>query len=200
MIAARGGRWGWMAAGVAGQDAAALAAQPLPVEQVAAGQFGAGAGAAEAVDGLTVAPLGGLALAEQGGQAGLDPQADRIGTDKGSGLGLSIVAAIAEAHGGALDLRARPGGGLRVCVHLPAAAATTSAAGGLGLGVLEALLAASPAFLRAEDLLEQAWDEQADPFTNTVTVTIGRLRRKLGDPLVIATRPGVGYRICDRPA
>jgi signal transduction histidine kinase len=55
-------------------------------------------------------------------------EADRIGTDKGSGLGLSIVAAIAEAHGGTLDLRARPGGGLRVCVELPAAAATTSAA------------------------------------------------------------------------
>ena len=55
-------------------------------------------------------------------------EADRIGTDQGSGLGLSIVAAIAEAHGGTLDLRARPGGGLRVCVELPAAAATTSAA------------------------------------------------------------------------
>ena len=55
-------------------------------------------------------------------------EADRIGTDKGSGLGLSIVAAIAEAHGGTLDLRARPGGGLRVCVDLPAAAATASAA------------------------------------------------------------------------
>jgi DNA-binding response OmpR family regulator len=62
-------------------------------------------------------------------------------------------------------------------------------------GVLEALLRASPAFLRAEDLLEQVWDEQADPFTNTVTVTIGRLRRKLGDPPVITTTPGVGYRL-----
>jgi len=62
-------------------------------------------------------------------------------------------------------------------------------------GVLEALLRASPAFLRAEDLLEQVWDEYADPFTNTVTVTIGRLRRKLGDPPVISTTPGVGYRI-----
>jgi signal transduction histidine kinase len=49
-------------------------------------------------------------------------EADRIGTDKGSGLGLSIVAAIAEAHDGRLDLQARPGGGLRVCVDLPAAA------------------------------------------------------------------------------
>jgi signal transduction histidine kinase len=55
-------------------------------------------------------------------------EADRIGTDKGSGLGLSIVAAIADAHGGTLDLQARPGGGLRVRVDLPAAAATTSAA------------------------------------------------------------------------
>jgi DNA-binding response OmpR family regulator len=61
--------------------------------------------------------------------------------------------------------------------------------------VLEALLRAAPAFLSAEDLLEQAWDEYADPFTNTVTVTIGRLRRKLGDPPVITTTPGVGYRI-----
>jgi DNA-binding response OmpR family regulator len=62
-------------------------------------------------------------------------------------------------------------------------------------GVLEALLRAWPAFLSAEDLLEQVWDEHADPFTNTVTVTIGRLRRKLGDPPVITTTPGVGYRI-----
>jgi len=59
-------------------------------------------------------------------------EADRIGTDKGSGLGLSIVAAIAEAHGGTLDLQARPGGGLRVCVELPAAAATASAAAPAG--------------------------------------------------------------------
>ena len=65
-------------------------------------------------------------------------------------------------------------------------------------GVLEALLRAWPAFLSAEDLLEQVWDEHADPFTNTVTVTIGRLRRKLGDPPVITTTPGVGYRIAER--
>ncbi|WP_460520664.1 response regulator transcription factor [Flindersiella endophytica] len=61
--------------------------------------------------------------------------------------------------------------------------------------LLEALLRASPGFLSAEALLEQVWDEHADPFTNTVTVTIGRLRRKLGDPSVITTVPGVGYRI-----
>jgi len=63
--------------------------------------------------------------------------------------------------------------------------------------VLEALLRASPGFLSAERLLEQVWDEHADPFTNTVAVTLGRLRRKLGDPPVIVTTPGVGYRIAD---
>lgn len=67
-------------------------------------------------------------------------------------------------------------------------------------GVLEALLRARPAFLSTEDLLEQVWDEHADPFTNTVTVTIGRLRRKLGGPPVIITKPGVGYRVIDASA
>ncbi|MGW8350973.1 response regulator transcription factor [Streptomyces wedmorensis] len=66
--------------------------------------------------------------------------------------------------------------------------------------VLEALLRASPGFLSAEELLEQVWDENADPFTNTVTVTVGRLRRKLGAPPVITTTTGVGYRIADDPA
>ncbi|SFI94033.1 DNA-binding response regulator, OmpR family, contains REC and winged-helix (wHTH) domain [Streptosporangium canum] len=61
--------------------------------------------------------------------------------------------------------------------------------------LLEALLRAAPAFLSAEDLLEQVWDEYANPLTNTVTVTIGRLRRKLGEPPAITTTPGVGYRI-----
>jgi DNA-binding response OmpR family regulator len=61
--------------------------------------------------------------------------------------------------------------------------------------VLEALMRASPAFLTAEDLLEQAWDENADPFTNAVFVAISRLRRKLGDPPIIHTHPGVGYQI-----
>jgi DNA-binding response OmpR family regulator len=61
--------------------------------------------------------------------------------------------------------------------------------------VLEALLRARPAFLSAEDLLQQVWDEHADPFTNTVFVTISRLRRKLGDPPVIETQQGAGYHI-----
>ena len=61
--------------------------------------------------------------------------------------------------------------------------------------VLEALMKAAPAALSAEDLLEQAWDEHADPFTRTVSVTIARLRRKLGNPEVIQTLPTIGYRI-----
>ncbi|GAA3626792.1 response regulator transcription factor [Nonomuraea rosea] len=65
--------------------------------------------------------------------------------------------------------------------------------------LLEALLRATPAFLSTEDLLEQVWDEHADPLTNTVTVTISRLRRKLGGPSIITTTPGVGYRITDPP-
>ncbi|MET0416118.1 MAG: response regulator transcription factor [Actinoplanes sp.] len=61
--------------------------------------------------------------------------------------------------------------------------------------VLQALMRARPGYLSSEDLLEQVWDENADPFTNTVTVTVGRLRRKLGDPPLITTTPGVGYRV-----
>lgn len=62
-------------------------------------------------------------------------------------------------------------------------------------GLLEALMRASPAVLSAEDLLEQVWDENADPFTNTVVATMSRLRRKLGAPPVIENTPSVGYRI-----
>lgn len=64
--------------------------------------------------------------------------------------------------------------------------------------VLEALMQAAPAALSAENLLEQVWDENADPFTKTVQVTIGRLRRKLGELQVIETLPNLGYRIVDR--
>jgi DNA-binding response OmpR family regulator len=63
------------------------------------------------------------------------------------------------------------------------------------LAVLEALMAASPAYLSAEQLLDKVWDENADPFTKTVAVTIGRLRRKLGEPQVLETAMGVGYRV-----
>jgi DNA-binding response OmpR family regulator len=63
------------------------------------------------------------------------------------------------------------------------------------LAVLELLLAADGAVVSAERLLERAWDEHADPFSNVVKVTISRLRRKLGDPPVIETVPHAGYRV-----
>ncbi|MFB9893266.1 response regulator transcription factor [Planobispora takensis] len=61
--------------------------------------------------------------------------------------------------------------------------------------VLELLLAAGGAVVSAEQLLERCWDEFADPFTQTVKVTVSRLRRKLGDPPLIETVPQAGYRI-----
>jgi DNA-binding response OmpR family regulator len=61
--------------------------------------------------------------------------------------------------------------------------------------VLELLLAARGAVVSAEELLERAWDEAADPFTQTVKVTVSRLRRKLGEPPLIETVPQAGYRI-----
>ena len=63
------------------------------------------------------------------------------------------------------------------------------------LAVLRILLAADGAVVSAEQLLEQAWDENADPFTNTVRVTVSNLRRKLGEPPVVETVTGVGYVI-----
>jgi DNA-binding response OmpR family regulator len=63
------------------------------------------------------------------------------------------------------------------------------------LAVLEILMGADGAVVSAEDLLERAWDEHADPFTATVRVTVARLRRKLGDPPLIETLVGAGYRL-----
>ncbi|GIJ29608.1 DNA-binding response regulator [Micromonospora qiuiae] len=61
--------------------------------------------------------------------------------------------------------------------------------------VLAELLRADGAVVSAEELLERVWDEHIDPFTNVVRVTVMKLRRKLGDPPVVETVPGVGYRI-----
>jgi DNA-binding response OmpR family regulator len=61
--------------------------------------------------------------------------------------------------------------------------------------VLEALMRDGHAVLSAEALFARVWDERVDPFSNTVQVTISRLRRKLGEPPAIETVPGVGYRI-----
>ncbi|MGI5245858.1 response regulator transcription factor [Dactylosporangium sp. CA-139066] len=61
--------------------------------------------------------------------------------------------------------------------------------------VLEELLRAGGAVVSAEQLLERAWDEHIDPFTNVLRVVVMTLRRKLGDPPVIETVAGVGYQI-----
>ena len=62
-------------------------------------------------------------------------------------------------------------------------------------GVLEVLLQADGAVVSSEGLLDRVWDENADPFTTTVRVTMMTLRRKLGDPALIETVVGSGYRI-----
>ena len=81
-------------------------------------------------------------------------------------------------------------------------AARTASRAGLDLdltlkefAVLQALLEAQGAVVTPEELLERAWDEQLDPLSNTVRMTVMTLRRKLGDPPLIHTVPKVGYRI-----
>jgi len=92
---------------------------------------------------------------------------------RAAGIELDPLGHTATRHGHRLDLSARE------------------------FAVLEALMRARPAVLSAEDLLENVWDEHMDPFSNIVTVTISRLRRKLGDPPAVHTIPNVGYRIGD---
>ena len=62
-------------------------------------------------------------------------------------------------------------------------------------GILEMLLAADGALVSAEELLEHVWDAHADQFSNIVSVTMARLRRKLGNPPLIETVIGKGYRV-----
>src|SRR5919202_3389327 len=61
--------------------------------------------------------------------------------------------------------------------------------------VLEVLVAADGGVVSAEELLARPWDEHADPFTNAVRITVSGLRKRLGEPWLIATVPGVGYRV-----
>ncbi|HUE25898.1 MAG TPA: response regulator transcription factor [Solirubrobacteraceae bacterium] len=73
------------------------------------------------------------------------------------------------------------------------------ALGAREFALLELLLGAQGAVVSTEELLERAWDDAVDPFTNVVRMTISRLRAKLGDPPVIETVTPVGYRIGDPP-
>src|SRR5918999_1287224 len=79
---------------------------------------------------------------------------------------------------------------------------------GFGLGAddyltkpfeLEELVAAEGGVVSAEELLNRAWDQNADPFTNAVRITVSALRKRLGEPWIIATVAGAGYRIDTRP-
>jgi len=90
---------------------------------------------------------------------------------KSRGLTLDPARRVASRHGERLDL------------------------GPKELAVLELLMAAGGRVVSAEELLERAWDEMADPFSTAVKVTVSRLRRKLGDPPVIETVAQAGYRI-----
>ena len=65
--------------------------------------------------------------------------------------------------------------------------------------VLEVLVAADGGVVSAEELLARAWDENADPFTNAVRITVSGLRKRLGEPWVVATVAGAGYRIDTAP-
>ena len=66
-------------------------------------------------------------------------------------------------------------------------------------GVLEMLMRADGGVVSSESLLEKVWDENADPFTTTVRVTIMTMRRKLGEPAIVETVVGSGYRITPDP-
>ncbi|MEU5009271.1 response regulator transcription factor [Streptomyces sp. NPDC021749] len=66
-------------------------------------------------------------------------------------------------------------------------------------GVLEVLLRAQGAVVSGDDLIEEVWEEHTSYRTNAVQVTLGKLRAKLGNPPVIETVPGAGYRLRDRP-
>jgi DNA-binding response OmpR family regulator len=65
--------------------------------------------------------------------------------------------------------------------------------------VLALLMQADGGVVSAEQLLEKAWDENADPFTNAVRITVSTLRRKLGEPAVLHTSTGVGYYLGGQP-
>jgi two-component system response regulator VanR len=65
--------------------------------------------------------------------------------------------------------------------------------------VLEVLVSAEGGIVSAEELLVRAWDEHANPFTNAVRITVSALRKRLGEPSIIATVAGVGYRIATQP-
>jgi len=138
---------------------------------------------------------------------GADPHADRLdGLDRGADDYLPKPFAFAElvARLRALARRSQPAIppvlSARGLTLDPARRVASRYGKRLDLGpkelaVLELLMAAGGRAVSAEELLERAWDEMADPFSTAVKVTVSRLRRKLGDPPVIETVTQAGYRI-----
>ena len=63
--------------------------------------------------------------------------------------------------------------------------------------VLKVLMEADGGVISAEDLLAEAWDENADPFTNSPRVTVSHLRKKLGEPRIVHTVTGAGYYVAE---
>jgi DNA-binding response OmpR family regulator len=132
---------------------------------------------------------------------------DRVdGLDLGADDYLTKPFAFAElaARVGALGRRARPAllpvlecGGIRLdrSRHTAWRDGLLLSLSRKEFAVLEVLMRAHGIVVSAEELLEKAWDENADPFTNAVRVAVMTLRRKLGDPPVIETVPGAGYRL-----
>lgn len=132
---------------------------------------------------------------------------DRV---EGLGLGaddyLSKPFAMAELEARVRALARRPGHAVQPVlshsdIELDASAFRVERAGSeirltrKEFGVLEVLMSAHPRVISAEELIERVWDEHADPFTNAPRITMMTLRRKLGEPQVIHTVTGVGYRL-----
>jgi two-component system, OmpR family, response regulator VanR len=65
--------------------------------------------------------------------------------------------------------------------------------------VLEVLVAAEGGVVSAEELLQRGWDENADPFTNAVRITVSALRKRLGEPWIINTVARIGHRVITHP-
>jgi DNA-binding response OmpR family regulator len=137
--------------------------------------------------------------------ATIDDRVEGLGLGADDYLPKPFAFAELVARIGALYRRAQPAiPPVLVCGDLTLDTAQRSACRGgrtldLGpkeFGVLELLLAAQSRVVSAEELLDRVWDEEADPFTTAVKVTISRLRAKLGDPPVIETVSRSGYRIC----
>jgi two-component system, OmpR family, response regulator VanR len=125
-----------------------------------------------------------------------------LGADDYMGKPFSFAELLARINAlGRRSGEARPAVLRRGDIELDPAEHTVTRAGkrvalsGKEFGVLETLMVADCATVSSEQLLERVWDEHADPFTNSVRMTMVTLRRKLGDPPFVHTVRGAGYRV-----